>query len=358
MALLLLLVADVVTLELTVDRTTAHAGEYLFLNGVARASQPATLPRTHELVVCDPDGAEYRRRIEGSGADALAAGAEKSVVRLWLRLDPPREGWSPRPPPLRRPGEWSARLVVGDLESGGAKWTVRKVGKVRGKPTAPQLAALRRYLRDAPGYSRADAELLWKALREAENDGLAQHLIDLLAGNASVPGDVELMRHLVERAAATSRRDGALQFGIDGPYLPRLGRLVLEAWEAKDAGKSPNPLLLSGTDALVAWIHFDPGEEQARAKLVRLATKSARRVLGAGRPRGAGPIPIVTAWRALLELEVLRPGMALKDAIAILGEPDPRSNVRWYLNSPMHVNPGLGAVVEDGKIRRIRIYWG
>lgn len=362
-SLLLLLAADAVVLGLEIDREAAHPGEYVQLEGVARATAHASLASVRELAIRGPDGATYRRRLEESGTRELAAGREERILRLPLRIDPPRDEWTPGPPPLRGAGEWTAWLTVGDLRSNDVSWTVRDLRpeEVRRKPTAEQLAALKRLRETAPAHRSADLDLLRAALRDARSDGLARHVVDLLAEAPESAADRHLVDHLAGRAAASTAWAGPLQFGIDGTYLRPLAERVLEAWEVQEAGGAPNRRFLTGLDAVVAWVHFHPEDEGSRERLLRLSRKSAR-IVRDGEPRGAGPLPIVDAWRILIELGVLRPGMTLEDAVAIVGEPDPRRSgpggVSWYLDTPRHVNPGLGGAVEDGRITGFRIFRG
>jgi hypothetical protein len=211
--------------------------------------------------------------------------------------------------------------------------------------------------------------MLETALLEAPNDGLAQHVLDLWEEGHRRKAS-PLIRDLVARAASSPNWFSAeLNYGIDGAYLPRLGRLVLGAWDAHEKGEAANELT-QGIDAAVAWIHFHPEEKEARDRLVALATKSARLVEGPAMHgmqvmKGAGPLSPVVAWRALLQVGALRPGMTVDEAIAILGKPnhgDPAApgpaGVAWYLNSPRHVNPGLRAGVKDGRIVGFRTYVG
>jgi hypothetical protein len=62
------------------------------------------------------------------------------------------------------------------------------------------------------------------------------------------------------------------------------------------------------------------------------------------------------AWRVLLETGVLRPGMKLEEAVAILGTPSPtRSGMQWYYHSGMHVNPALRCTLNDGRVEKFEI---
>jgi hypothetical protein len=62
------------------------------------------------------------------------------------------------------------------------------------------------------------------------------------------------------------------------------------------------------------------------------------------------------AWRVLLETGVLRPGMKLEEAVAILGMPSPtRSGMEWHYRSGMHVNPALRCRVNGGRVETIEI---
>ncbi|MHC4252397.1 MAG: hypothetical protein ACYS9X_25035 [Planctomycetota bacterium] len=68
------------------------------------------------------------------------------------------------------------------------------------------------------------------------------------------------------------------------------------------------------------------------------------------------------AWKVLMARGILKPGMTREELLGILGEPtgrrerDGREHLRWYHDTPMHVNPGIRAVVEDGKVVSIEEY--
>jgi len=68
------------------------------------------------------------------------------------------------------------------------------------------------------------------------------------------------------------------------------------------------------------------------------------------------------AWRILIERKVLKPGMTREELLDILGGPtgrrerDGREHLYWYRDSPRHVNPGVRAVVEDGKVTSVEEY--
>lgn len=347
-SLLLFLAAGDITLHLEADKTSVHAGELIVFKGVARAEAVTTLSRTFDLAIRGPDGTVYRRRFEERGAEVLKAGTDQRVFEMRKRIDPPQGSWDPQPPPLRDEGAWAAWFVVDDIRSNEVGWDVRpaKIVKV---PAAAERKALERFCAMAPAYRGEDGDLVWAALADARNDGLAQHVLDLLERGPRTAASLYLMEALVYRAASSPEgRLGRLEYGIDGPYLPRLGRLSLEALEAREKGGDASNVLVIGIDAVLAWIHFHPEEKDARKRLADLARSYAR--------AGAAP----AAGRILLELGDLHAGMTVDEVIALLGEPYRRSDtgITWYVDTPRHVNPGLGASIENGKIVEFRLFLG
>jgi hypothetical protein len=63
------------------------------------------------------------------------------------------------------------------------------------------------------------------------------------------------------------------------------------------------------------------------------------------------------AWQVLLDLGVLRKGMSLEEAVAVLGAPSSVTARRasWYYSSPMHVNPLLGCTLKEGRVEAFAI---
>jgi len=69
------------------------------------------------------------------------------------------------------------------------------------------------------------------------------------------------------------------------------------------------------------------------------------------------------AWRVLMETGVLRTGMSLEEAVAILGLPDrvygnkeaANNIVDWSYESIMHVNPALRCSFRGGVLQKIEV---
>jgi RNA polymerase sigma factor (sigma-70 family) len=64
------------------------------------------------------------------------------------------------------------------------------------------------------------------------------------------------------------------------------------------------------------------------------------------------------AWEVLIAAGVLRQGMKVEEAVAVLGEPTRTKQPEradWYYDSPMHVNPGLSCGTKEGVIESIKI---
>jgi hypothetical protein len=351
------------------------------------------------LHIATPAGAEYtyapladrplRDSLNPSDFQAhLMAVEELEPFDVWLRLADGQPGWRhsggrPSAHPLRVAGIYRAWFEYaaspprgapagawsGSVRSDAAAWTVPlfRPEDRRGAPTPQQSAALARFRAQAPAFDNKDYEFLQRELLLAENEGLASFILDLLPQKREVPADGHLV-DMVAHRAGSRERDGTLILGIDGPYLKSLASTALAALDRPPP--DPNELRLfrgprsSVLDALLAYLKLHPENDEARARLIRLARRSVRiRILEKPRPGGAtwanaGPLSPDTAWTILLDLGVLHAGRPLAEAIEILGQPtgraDAKATVTWYLDSPRHVNPGLAAEVIEGKVLAFR----
>jgi hypothetical protein len=200
----------------------------------------------------------------------------------------------------------------------------------------------------------------------ATGEALAGHLLDLAKEDR--PRRRNLF-HLLSARAIKSAEKGQIVPHIDGPYLKRLATLSVP----DDAGR----LRFREFEAALAYLQLHPEDHEIYWRLRLAATRDAKisalpkRELDLTRgdarsleqkaiqedARKHLPAPVRhyglrDAWAILIHLGVLSPGMTVEAAISILGEPSSREKkgVRWYHDTPRHVNPILNATVKDGKI--------
>ncbi|HKD36526.1 MAG TPA: hypothetical protein VKB78_06985, partial [Pirellulales bacterium] len=240
----------------------------------------------------------------------------------------------------------------------------------RAAPTAEQTQAIEK-LEGSASTAIDGRDLLQQAMMRAENEQLASHLVDLCLQDDRRAMDFIVM--IANRACNPDPEDamnGALQLGIDGPYLKTAAMAAIGAFE--NPPRDPNHLRvfrsMYGVNIAIAYLRFRPEDTASRDRLVKLAKQSARlppaMTLGShkdvGNQKQEMPLSAAAAWQVLLELEVLHPGMSVDDAIEILGQPSSRSDegLTWYVSTPRHVNSGLGAEIKEGKIARFRRYSG
>ena len=402
---------------LRANRTAYHPGEQVVFDGYVKNAGRATvkLPRldfarqyvVSHLHIRTPSGEEFayepyaenplRSSLTSisprSFSTVLPPAQEYSAFRNALRVTWDLVNWSSRerthgPLSLRGPGEyrvWFEYRVPAVPGAPHDAWTgtatsntlVLTVAELRNnerheKATAEQLSAIQTLQSVAP-TSIEGRDLLQRAMIRAENEGLAEHLVDLCLKDARRADDFIVM--VSWRACAAHTESGRLQLGIDGRYLKTLALATIETIEHPPQDRNQRRLLRSSyaLDATIAYLRFHPEEKEYRERLVKIAIASAKLPPPAqfpplpGRHTAANPpavreqpIAVPAAWSVLLELEVLHAGMTPEAAIEILGPPAHRSQdiLTWYLNSPRHVSPGLEATLEGGKVKSFHRYSG
>ena len=87
--------------------------------------------------------------------------------------------------------------------------------------------------------------------------------------------------------------------------------------------------------------------------LMRPAPKGEKRDANYHHQAHAG---LYFSWNILQGTKVLREGLSLEEAVALLGSPTAIKGdaVEWYYNSEMHVNPCLRCMLSKGRIQSIK----
>src|SRR5262245_7548863 len=120
---------------------------------------------------------------------------------------------------------------------------------------------------------------------------------------------------------------------------------------------------------LIEYLKQLDAADQLRLEAIALARKYAVPVELIKKPdQGPGYHHLVRdrlrfAWRVLMETDVLRTGMSLEEAVAILGLPDmvygnkeaANNIVDWSYESIMHVNPALRCSFRGGVLQKIEV---
>jgi hypothetical protein len=243
-----------------------------------------------------------------------------------------------------------------------------------GKPTSEQLAAIEK-LQSVPPTSIEGRDVLEQEMMKGENEALAERLVELCLKDDRRELDfIVMVANRACRLDSKEGRNGVLRLGIDGPYLKMAALAAIDAFE--NSGHDPNHhrmfRSMYGVNLAIAYLRFHPEDNQSRSRLVKLAKQHAHlpapvslnshKEHVSSKPSPVEPSQLSTpaAWEILLELDVLHPGMTPDEAIEILGPPSRRSetSLTWYIDTPRHVNPGLSAGVERGKIKEFRRYSG
>ena len=386
---------------LEIDRAELCPGEFVSLRGhfrnltksdlvVPAHRVPIWLPG--ELRISGPGGAEfaYRPLETRPGGTFLRQGESRMMRKEDIRLTDPAPHWGggkgpdPNNVSLRREGTYRAWFEVtaqaapeaqkgvwsGTVKSNVVTFTVRELPPEKRSvaPTVEQWADLRLYLDPNSPEGQPALARLRQALLRTENEGLAMKLLEISQETDTfrgirVPSEKrrDLRQALRMRAYQPCRFDGfgeAALPGIDGPYLEKFAALVLEQLE-KPEYRDPNETRRGDASAeamvLLAYLKFHPEDKGKLARAVEWAGKCAR-CLGPFRlgeePKTKMLASAGFAWSFLLQLGVLHEGMTLEEAVKHLGEPTHKwvGHVRWYVNTPMHVNPSLDAEVKDGRI--------
>lgn len=206
------------------------------------------------------------------------------------------------------------------------------------------------------------------------------------------PGE-QLALHIVETSGEEHRRrdnldqllgarayrrgeDGNVVPHLDGAYLKKLAmlsvpddadqvryrdyRFALAYWKLhpEDHELYWRLRLAATRDAkIVQDPTFDLDEERAVPDL-----ETVRKFVWKHYPRPIHNYGYKEAWDILIQLGVLKVGMTVEEAEKILGPRFRKKDgdlgdgwIRWYLDTPRHVNPNLNAEVKDGKILSFRI---
>jgi hypothetical protein len=317
----------------------------------------------------------------------LASTAQHSAFQKALRVTDGLTGWSSSEHPhgplsLRTPGDyriWFEYHVpdvagapndawIGTVKSNTVILSVAelKPNDKLEQPTAEQLTAIAELQHAAP-TSIEGRDILQQAMMRGQNEALAGRLIDLCLQDA--PRSMDFITMVSYRACNLDPEQGmtgSLQLGIDDPYLKRAALAAIEAFT--EPTKDPNHLRVFrsayGVDIAIAYLRFHSDDRATWDRLVKLARQSASlpppipgsaaRSIKTAKPQEPLSPALSTdaAWQVLLELGVLHAGMTVDEAIEILGPPPYRSeeSLMWYIDTPRHVNPSLGAVVEQGRI--------
>lgn len=190
---------------------------------------------------------------------------------------------------------------------------------------------------------------------------LAQHLLEVARSKKPRRNLFDLL----SARAFSFDEDGNIVPHLNGPYLKEIARMSIP----DDA----NNMYFRDYHGAVAYLKLNREDHELYWRLRLAATRDAKvhqiptwsleektevesdaiqKYLRDHYPRPVRAYGLRDAWNILIQLEVLKPGMSLPDAIKILGEPThkQKDSVRWYLDTPRHVNPSLSAPIEDGKI--------
>jgi hypothetical protein len=148
-----------------------------------------------------------------------------------------------------------------------------------------------------------------------------------------------------------------------GQLKKQLDALAAELGQEPEKGvaaiKPPNPDRKRLLKALAQLPPGDPLRVQAIALARKYASPSDLRKASRESPAfyRKDHERLYFAWRVLLDLGVLRKGMSLEEAVAVLGAPAPQTTTRadWYYSSPMHVNPQLACTLKEGRVQSFEI---
>ena len=207
--------------------------------------------------------------------------SEQAAFQKSFRLTDGLSGWSsgkrPRGPlSLRAAGQyrvWFEYRVPAIANAAPDAWTgtarsstlvltvaeppARQPGQ---QPTAEQLAAIELLQSVAP-TSIEGRDLLQQAMLRAENEPMAERLVDLCLHDARREDDFITM--IMWRACTPDPDrggDGPLQLGIDGPYLKTAALAVIDAYEHPPQDPNQHRMFRSmyGVNIAIAYLRFTP----------------------------------------------------------------------------------------------------
>jgi len=389
----------------------AHPGEWITigLHMYNTTDRALMMPRQSggfvdgELHVRTPSGEEYAYHGGVDFVNAVLTEAlriESLARRIALRLTGPLDAWravaggNARPLSFRKPGKYTFWCRI-EAQSGWSKQTQTPewTGKATTAPVQFTVTEMPPHLRRAgltcqqvrdlqtllgstasSDYQRAQGRIQ-KAIVRADNEALAMRMVELIEKRinddpfALNVGWQNLVYYLTLRAAGDGRA-----LGIDGPYLPRFARLCLKIIERQLAEPQDRWSNWGHPwSSIVAYLSAHGDDTALRDGAVRLAKRYAKlpkQPADASLPvwrddsrtHHLAHVRLGFAWQALTELGVLKDGITLDEAKAILGPPtlpqlrnedDPY--VHWHYHSTMHTNPRLVADLRNGKLYNIRV---
>jgi hypothetical protein len=383
--------------KLTLDRYEACPGEVLQLQAqVVNMSEvelkfPASphvgrIPLLHlELHIVTPAGEEFVHRPYASLEQNLSERdfimgiyPGKSDWVLWpnrvessLDLVAMVHGWSQKGPDqsnplsLRNGGQYRLWYEIslpvvknapenawsGSAKSNVVRFTVSELPpeQTLKEPTREQLLVLDEYVKGAdkvrPGETDPRYEQIKEALQLSRNEGLALEVLRLLKQH--VPEEKSawyqnLLVALVQRAHRAFQ-DGPLR--IDGPYLRELTAFFLQRLKQAFMSEEMPPAV--DLAAILLYLKSHPEDHELRLEAIALARKNASPG-GLTEDHHLAHAKLEYAWGVLIAAGMLREGVSLQEAVAILGLPghvygdqSKEYTAEWPYQSPMHVNPVL-----------------
>ena len=358
-----------------------HPGEpFEFYADVQDASGNSVLLTYNEvethtsLYVRIPDGRVFVRPSTNylPRLEQIPAKGSKFVCVLQGRLNDRLKGWldaqTLKPDAavsLRQPGRYAfwfkysgnPPVRPGTLESNRITLTVTDLPPAQRlqNPTAAQLDQLRIYLgpSNAKNPNPGRTEMV-NAINRTENEGLAVYLVRQLDQN---PTKGEQIFYLLRRRAA----------GIDGPYLHQFAEWCIGVLEHGTVDQASfRGFEGSLTEAPLEYLHFHPDDAKLRDRIVAIAeqcvniprrshTGKIQEGVQKNEPlksRVPEFLGLGSAVEVLFDQKVLRDGMGIDEAVAILGRPveQDSAHITWLLPSNAVRIPRISADVKDGKI--------
>lgn len=251
----------------------------------------------------------------------------RELVKPNLRIEGAYEAWVKHTIPKVEgapAGAWH-----GSVETGRIRFVVREiqVADRRQEPTAEQIAHLEAYMALKKGWL-ADGDHLKAALNKTENEGLAQHMVELLRTHQPAKAGQPYpewwwnVNYLVLSRAHHNWPPGTghtQALKIIGPYLDEFAAVEATALEhclANDSYASYHKFLALVLD----YLKHKP-KSPLRQQVDAIGGRYAKV------PKGAKPNDnnirrrTTTSWIILFSLGTLQDGMLFADAKDILGEP-------------------------------------
>lgn len=336
-------------------------------------------PKAGNYSSCPPGGAmagmqwalrltrDYHWRPKGGGdakAEPTVMLGEPGVYKFWLEYEvpPPAEG-------EKVANAWSGRAVSNVLKVQVAPLPPEKRMAEANDEQKKWVAGLVDPALDIGGISVQDH--VRRSLRLAQNEALARAIVKAAREN---PGRLyDVLNTLTERIGDPREP------GIDGPYLKDAADLAMDVCEGKvivpadAAGRQShrlNQAYLLG-QVLLVYLDAHPKDEAARTRIAAFIKPCAKVAdlppwadgdnawVGRDKTVTKCGLAIETVWKLMQALGMLRDGMTLDEAKALLGEPASERNpklVVWsYAWSLRMGPPAVQAEVAEGKIVKLHL---